>query len=126
MSVIGYGKRDILDMLAATWHRGSAGSSDAKSYMVRLAQEATSVMVANHAAYVETYGPERSGTLEEPITAAEINSALVRATVDSNRNGLRTLAGLRYNLVSNDGRDFASVDDLDFLLRLTAAELESS
>ncbi len=63
------------------------------------------------------------GGHEEPITAVDIKRALIGFTVERKLRGMRVLDGIRYNLVANNGRDFATIDILDGLLSLTRAAL---
>ena len=116
MSVIGYERREVIEALASAWTRGSIGSSDNLRYMERMAFFGDALLEANAKAYAHTYN--ESIEREAPITVYEIKRGIVAKTVDSQRKGLDTLRGFRYNLIANDGTDFATVDILDWLLSL--------
>jgi hypothetical protein len=116
MSVIKYDRNEIVAALAAEWNYGSIGSLDAKRRLDRMAEFANKVMAANTEAYEATYH-EVLHPEESPITGMEIKSACVRQTVESKKRGLRDLRGIRYNLIANDGQDFA---DAEILIRCSA------
>lgn len=122
MSVIGYHKTELLGIAAATWDRGSIGSASAQRYMEALAEGLTLLSQQNMAAYNATYNEN-----EEPeiITADDIKRALMYCHPDQKQRGIRALSGMRYNLVSNNGKDFATADGLDWLLTLQTARISA-
>jgi len=81
-----------------------------------MAEFGNQVLEANSRAYEHTYA--ESVDRGRPIEASEIKRAIVAKTVESRRRGLDVLRGLRYNLIANDGTDFATADILDWLLTL--------
>lgn len=116
MSVIRYSKEEVVLALAACWDRGSIGSTDNLRYMGLMAEAGDKILVANGEAYKATYS---DGCDPEPaITAADIKRQLICATVDKKREGMRVFDGLRYNLIANNGQDFADMDILDWLFSL--------
>lgn len=123
MSVIHYEQDEIIAMIAATWNRGSVGSSDAIRYMDYLAEAGNRIMAANAKTYAATYCNESVGW--QPITGKMIKGALIQQTVDKRLRGLRTLDGIRYNLIANNGQDFASAEILDDLLGMMTARVRS-
>ena len=116
MSVIYYTRDEVISALASAWTRGSIGSSDNLRYMERMAEFGNQLMEANSEAYGHTY--KESLEPETAINADEIKHAIVRQTVESKNRGLDALRGFRYNLIANDGTDFASMEILDWLLTL--------
>lgn len=131
MSVICYDHTEILAAFAATWNRGSAGSTDALRHLEYLAEAAARIQEANLAAYNATYPREAATGLSSlesltaaRITASDIKGALIRQTVDDRNRGMRTLRGLRYNLIANNGQDFATAEILDDLLSMFTAAFD--
>lgn len=126
MSVIGYSKSEVVEAIASCWARGSAGSSDALRHMEWLAEAGNALLKANDEAYRTAYG-EPDGPDADlaavPITGADIKRALIAQTVDKQLRGWRSLEGFRYNLVSNGGTDFATVQILDLILHLMTSRI---
>lgn len=116
MSVIGYTKQEIVEALAASWNRGSVGSLDAQRYMGNLAEFGNLALLANTQAYNHTYHEETCPELA--INAQDIKRALIQQTVAQKQRGLHCLRGIRYNLMANDGTDFATKEILDWLLSM--------
>lgn len=116
MSVILYSREEVIAAFAATWNRGSIGSTDAQRRLEYLAEAANRIMEANRGAWDATYSDKAEP--EAPITGKAIKYALVAQTVDHKLRGYLTLRGLRYNLVANNGQDFATAEILDDLLGL--------
>lgn len=116
MSVIAFTTREIVDIIAAHWSHGSAGSSDALRRLEYLAEFGNKLFAANAMAYQATYGE-----ICEPefmIEGRHIKSALISMTGDRKMRGNRNLRSLRYNLIANNGQDFADAEILDGLLGL--------
>ena len=112
MSVIFFGPDELANVahaaVAATGHTGNADGAEAKQRWVeRLAR----ISVANAEAYNATYS---SGKVKH-WTPADIlaNYTLYPAKF---KLALDTIDGIRYNLVSNGGKDFATFEILDDLL----------
>lgn len=122
MSVILYSKSEIVDMLAACWNHGSIGSLDGKRRLERYAEMGARISEANRQAYEATYpdDPAESAT----FTADEVCGAIVRQTVERKQRGLRTLDGIRYNVIANNGQDFATADILEDLVSLLRVHLK--
>ena len=55
------------------------------------------------------------------IQLKDIKRAIVASTMETRKTGIRTLDGIRYNLVANNGQDFATVEVLDWLLAFMSA-----
>lgn len=121
MSVILYTHPEIVSMLATCWTRGSAGSTDALRFMEKMAQAGTLISRANADAYNATYTRDPEPAQPFEVTARDIKSVMMRATVNTRREGIRTLDGIRYNLVANNGQDFATAEILDWLLTFMSA-----
>lgn len=133
MSVILYDRDEILAAFAATWNRGSIGSTDNLRYMDYLAEAAGRIQAANKEAYNATYPSDAATGLHDlngltipPITGRDIKCAIIAKTVDSKLRGYRTLRGLRYNLISNNGCDFATTEVLDDLLAMFQAAFDQA
>lgn len=129
MSVIGYERRDIVFMIAACWNYGSIGGSSAGVMIKDLADLGNQIMAANQAAYDCTYPQESATGLHhltsmDPINPNMIKNAIVGATVESKQIGFRTLRGIRYNLIANNGKNFATAEILDGLLTMVTARLD--
>ncbi len=121
MSVIHYAHDELLAMAATCWHRGSIGSLDNLRYMESMAEGVTLISKANTDAYNATYTRDEVPAVHSVITGRDIKHAIVALTVDGRRRGISTLEGLRYNMVANDGQDFATVETLDWLLSFMSA-----
>lgn len=121
MSVIHYMKDEVLDAIAACWNRGSIGSLDAQRHLGHLAELGNQIMAANAGAYSHTYN---EAVEPQEMTGPEIKRRLVGFTVDRKLRGMRCLRGIRYNLIANDGKDFATAEILDGLLTLWVAAYE--
>jgi hypothetical protein len=119
MSVILYSREEIVTALAASWNRGSIGSTDNIRYMDYLAEAGNRIMAANRQAWDATY--EDKAEQEIDINGRSIKAQLIRDTAQSKLDGLRTLRGLRYNLIANNGQDFATTEILDDLLGMFQA-----
>ncbi len=127
MSVILYSRDEVLAAFAATWNRGSIGSLGAQRRLEYLAEAARRIQSANMLAYNATYGDDIGFTNgETPITGRSIKSALIAQTVDQKLRGYRCLRGLRYNLIANNGKDFATAEILDDLLGLFQAAFDQA
>ncbi len=124
MSVILYSRDEVLAAFAATWNRGSIGSLDAKRRLEYLAEAANRIMEGNRGAWNATYSDPAEP--EAPVTGNEIKYALVAQTVDKKLRGYRCLRGLRYNLIANNGQDFATAEILDDLLGLFQAAFDQA
>jgi hypothetical protein len=125
MSVILHSTEEVVDAIASSWNRGSIGSLDNMRHMEELAEAGRRIQVANMLAYNHTYADDI--TLgDPPITARMIKGALISQTVERKTRGMRVLRGLRYNLIANNGRDFASAEILDDLLGMFSAVLDKS
>ncbi len=124
MSVILYSRDEVLSAFAATWNRGSIGSLDAKRRLDYLAEAANRIMEGNRGAWNATYNDPAEP--EAPVTGNEIKYALVAQTVDKKLRGYRCLRGLRYNLIANNGQDFATAEILDDLLGLFQAAFDQA
>lgn len=119
MSVISYAYDEIVMAIAASWNLGSIGSSDAARHLDYLAEAGNRIQAANAAAYEATY----SDPVEIiPIAARMIKNAIVGQTIDKKLQGRRVLSGIRYNLVANNGKDFATAEILDDLLMMVSAQ----
>lgn len=121
MSVILFSTPEIVDVIAACWDRGSIGSLDNLRHMERLAEFANKLSAANAIAYQATY--DETCEPEFMIEGRHIKSALISMTVDRKMRGQRNLRSLRYNLIANNGQDFADAEILDGLLSLYDAAL---
>lgn len=121
MSVIHYAHDELTAMAATCWNRGSIGSTDNLRYMERMAEGVTLISKANTDAYNATYTRDEVTAEHSVITARDIKMGIVGQTIDARRMGIRTLEGIRYNLVANDGQDFATVQILDWLLNFMEA-----
>lgn len=120
MSVIKFDYQEVADMFACSWNHGSIGSSDAIRRFERMAESANEILKANAGAYYETYKDE-TVTPEPEITAAMIERGCVEIGPVSDRakRAFRNLDSLRYNLIANNGKDFATLDILDSMLEMT-------
>ena len=118
MSVIHYGCDELLAMAATCWNRGSIGSSDNIRYMERMAEGIDLISEANTQAWNATYSDPAEAVKIQP---REIKRAIVASTMETRKTGIRTLEGIRYNLVANNGQDFATVEVLDWLLAFMSA-----
>ena len=118
MSVIHYEYDELLAMAATCWNRGSIGSSDNLRYMERMAEGIDLISEANTQAWNATYSDPAEAVKLQP---REIKRAIVSSTMETRKTGIRTLEGIRYNLVANNGQDFATVEVLDWLLTFMSA-----
>lgn len=123
MSVIRYGRDEMIDAIAACWDRGSIAGTESGRWLDYLAQQGQATLAANTDAYNATYSDCAEPELD--ITRDSIRNAIVSQTIERKLRGFRCLSGLRYNLIANNGKDFATVEILDFLLTLTVSRLES-
>ncbi len=124
MSVILYSREEVLEAIAASWYRGSIGSTDNLRYMDYLAEAGNRIMAANCQAWDATYSDKAEP--EPDITGREIKGAIIVKTIDTQLRGMRVLRGLRYNLIANSGEDFATTQILDDLLGMFAAMLDKA
>lgn len=122
MSVILYTREEVIGAIAATWNRGSIGSTDNLRYMEYLAEAGNRIMEANRGAWDGTY--EDKAEPEPIITGAAIKRALIQQTVEAKLRGMRTLRGLRYNMIANNGQDFGTAEVLDDLLGMFSRAMD--
>ncbi len=123
MSVIRYDRDEMIDAIAACWDRGTIAGAESGRWLDYLAQQGTDTLKANCAAYNATYSD--CAEPEENITRDAIKNVIVFNSQERKLRGFRCLSGIRYNLIANNGKDFATVEILDFLLTLTTSRLES-
>jgi hypothetical protein len=105
MSVIFYEAKELGNVAAAAVG-GSMASTDGKAAVQRWSEVLAEVSAANAKAFAHTYSD-----LAEPATAEEI----LRAATDPRnymiyKTAVRTLQGLAYNCMANDGTDFLTGD----------------
>ena len=121
MSVIYYDDNELIAMLAASWNHGSIGSLDAKRRLQTYADAGMRIAHANRQAYAETYNELVESA---NITARDVELGIVGLTGESMKRGKRVLDGIRYNIVANNGKDFATFELLDDLLMLCKAHMK--
>lgn len=112
MSVIFYDPNELANLASVVV--GNYVSSDGKGELTRTLNALVRYSVENAQAYQETYGNKVEGWSYEMLRAG-IRPA---ANIEQHRRAHMTLDGLRYNLVSNAGKDFASAETLDGLLSI--------
>jgi len=122
MSVIQYCADEMIDAIAACWDRGSIAGAESGRWLDYLAQQGQNTLKANAEAYNATYSDCAEPDLN--ITRDRIKNAIVFQTIERKLRGYRCLSGIRYNLIANNGKDFATVEILDFLLTLTTAKMD--
>lgn len=115
MSVATLTSIDYIEVFAASWCYGSAGSSDALRRFERMAEQATAVMNANLQAYCHTY--DETYEPGESITASDLKRVVGSIDINRRQRAYNNFESIRYNLVANDGTDFATQEILEALLQ---------
>jgi hypothetical protein len=116
MSVIHFDSTD-LGAVALSCVMGSVASDHGKRALRTYSEKLARISTANAAAHNASYGDGA-----EAWTADEIESMAQAQVTSSNRAaGKQQAAGLRYNLVANNGTDFAGPVALDLCDVLSAA-----
>lgn len=107
MSTVKFSRNQIVNMMAASWAFGSTASCAGKRNMEQLAEAATRIIAANTAAFL---APNAPASKQPDVTAQELELAFLGMTVQKQSEALITIDRLQYNLVSNDGHNFATLE----------------
>ena len=115
MSVIHYTPSELAAV--ASLAAGNTASDEGKRRLSRYLDALAAYSAANTACYVATYREQAPSWTAEDIRR-EVRAALMPDLI---RLALSTLDGMQYNLVANDGTDFATTETLRCVLDLTQA-----
>ena len=122
MSVIHYGCDELLAMAATCWNRlAQLDQAIISATWSTMAEGVNLISGGEHKGLERDLRTPRSGKRRLRFDYRGIKRAIVASTMETRKTGIRTLEEIRYNLVANNGQDFATVEVLDWLLTFMSA-----